>query len=136
MANERASGNVGNTEKTEAEIYRKEFTQEERERFPDGHVRHIADGVYGVFRSKGDLSYYIRESGSVMLNLRAFRRFQFVENGEAVKASGFVEKRIGDVRVLYRAGTDSNGKAFAEKEPVNPYTKEYLDAWMLMYFNQ
>ncbi|MDD2892186.1 MAG: hypothetical protein PHQ95_04425 [Candidatus Gracilibacteria bacterium] len=103
--------------------------------YPTLRVDYIQDGIFAV-GDDNDISYFCQEDGKAILNIGGVRTFEFVDTGEAVLGSGYFEKKEGGIYRLYRVlGLDMNDKPILEKTPINPYSKEYYQAWKDIDFN-
>lgn len=103
--------------------------------YPTLRVDYIQDGVFAVW-DNDDISYFCRENWEIIFNIGAIRKFQFVDTWEAILGSGYFEKKEGDTYKVYRVlWFDKNDKPVLEKTPVNPYSKEYYQAWRDIDFN-
>lgn len=103
--------------------------------YPTLRVDYIQDGIFAVW-DNDDISYFCGEDWKVMFNIGAIRKFQFVDTWEAILGSGYFEKKEGDIYKLYRVlWFDENDKPVLGKTSVNPYSKEYYQAWRNIDFN-
>lgn len=123
--------------KKEQKLYNEEFIKTwDIGKFPNGHVSYIQNNVYWVFLDKEKLSYYITETWEPVFSIWTIRKFQFVDTWEAILGSGYFEKKEWEIYKLYRVlWLDKNDEPVLEKTPINPYSKEYYDAWQDILFN-
>ncbi|EKD44146.1 MAG: hypothetical protein ACD_71C00222G0005 [uncultured bacterium (gcode 4)] len=103
--------------------------------YPTLRVDYIQDGVFAVW-DNNDISYFCQDDWEAILNIWAVRTFEFVDTWEAVLGSWYFEKKEGGVYRLYRVlWLNENDKPILEKTPIDPYTKEYYQAWRNIDFN-
>lgn len=104
-------------------------------KYPNFTVKYIQENTFLILNDKWVYSY-CNERGEGFLNIKFARWMQFVDTWEAVLGSGYFEKKEWDIYKLYRVlWFDKNDKPVLEKNPIDPHSKEYYEAWRDIDFN-
>jgi hypothetical protein len=121
----------------EEQLYKSEIVNRKKlEKYPNSHVKHIKDDVYWVYRNKWELAYFCKVDWEIILSIWWLRELQFVVTWEAILWSWFFEKKEWTTYKLYKVlWFDKDDKPVLERNPIDPYSKEYYKAWRDIDFN-
>lgn len=104
-------------------------------KYPNFIVKNIQEGIFAIWNEKRVYSY-CTEKWEPIFNIGTIRGFQFVDTWEAILGSWYFEKKEWDIYKLYSVlWLDKNDKPVLEKTPIDPYSKEYYEAWVKIDFN-